>query len=338
MGLTPKDAPPHAMVTVCGPTGSGKSALALDLAERFNGEIVNCDSLQLYRGFDIGTAKTPPSQRRGVPHHLFDVLEPQQGYSAGEYARQARAVIAEVAARGRLPVIVGGTGFYLRALLAGLPALPGRDERLRARLLGKEQARAGSLHRLLTRLEPAAAARIHPRDVQKLTRALEVRLLTRSSLPPPAQAQPLEGYVNVKIGLNPDRAVLHQRLDARAVAMFNGDLLEEVRALLAQGATGAEKPFESLGYKQALRHLRGELTLEQAIASTQLETRQYAKRQWTWFRRDPEIFWIAGLGDDPEVVAEACARVAEMLAFPGRRRPANAPAAGHGPAPLRYTD
>jgi tRNA dimethylallyltransferase len=316
MELTEKDQRRRALVTVLGPTGSGKSALALDLAERFSGEIVNCDSLQLYRGFDIGTAKTPPSERRGVPHHLFDVLEPQMGYSAGEYARQARTVISQITARGRLPVIVGGTGFYLRALLAGLPPLPGRDEELRSRLLGKEQARAGSLHRLLTRLEPVAAGRIHPRDVQKLTRALEVRLLTGRSLPAPAQAQPLDGYVNVKIGLNPDRAALHQRLDVRAVAMFSGGLLEEVRGLLAHGATGAEKPFESLGYKQALRHLHGELTLEEAIASTQLETRQYAKRQWTWFRRDPEIFWIAGLGESPETVAAARAHVAEILARP----------------------
>jgi tRNA dimethylallyltransferase len=311
---TEKDSPPRVMVTVVGPTGSGKSALALDLAERLSGEIVNCDSLQLYRGFDIGTAKTPPGERRGVPHHLFDVLEPQMGYSAGEYARQARSVIAQIAARGRLPVIVGGTGFYLRALMAGLPALPGRDDELRSRLLGKEQARAGSLHRLLTRLEPAAAGRIHPRDVQKVTRALEVRLLTGRSLPAPALAQALEGYLNVKIGLNPDRAVLHARLDARAVAMFDGGLLDEVRGLLAQGATGAEKPFEALGYKQALRHLRGDLTLQEAIASTQLETRQYAKRQWTWFRRDPEIFWIAGLGDQSVALAAATARLAENLA------------------------
>jgi len=314
MPLTEKDSPPSVIVTVVGPTGSGKSALALDLAERFSGEIVNCDSLQLYRGFDIGTAKTTPAERSGIPHHLFDVLEPQMGYSAGEYARQARAVIAQISARGRLPVIVGGTGFYLRALLAGLPALPGRDDALRSRLLGKEQAHAGSLHRLLTRLEPAAAERIHPRDLQKVIRALEVRLLTGCSLPAPAQAQPLEGYVNVKIGLNPDRAILHARLEARAVAMFNGGLLDEVRTLLAQGATGAEKPFESLGYKQALLHLRGQFTLPEAIASTQLETRQYAKRQWTWFRRDPEIFWIPGLGDSPAVLAAARTRLAESLA------------------------
>jgi tRNA dimethylallyltransferase len=314
MGLPANDPRSCALVTIVGPTGSGKSALALDLAERFGGEIVNCDSLQLYRGFDIGTAKTPPSERRGVPHHLFDVLEPQMGYSAGEYARQARTAIAQITARGRLPVIVGGTGFYLRALLAGLPPLPGRYEELRSRLLGKEQTHAGSLHRLLTRLEPAAAARIHPRDVQKLTRALEVRLLTGRSLPAPAEAQALEGYLNVKIGLNPERAALHARLDARAVAMFNGGLLDEVRGLLAAGATGTEKPFESLGYKQALRHLRGELTLEQAVASTQLETRQYAKRQWTWFRRDSEIFWIAGLGDSPEALAAARTHLAENLA------------------------
>jgi len=192
MGLTANRPPRHAIVTVLGPTGSGKSALALDVAEGFRGEIVNCDSLQLYRGFDIGTAKTPPNERRGVPHHLFDVLEPQMGYSAGEYSRQARTVIAQITARGRLPVIVGGTGFYLRALLAGLPALPERDEDLRSRLLGKEQARPGRLHRLLTRLEPAAAARIHPRDLHKVIRALEVRLLTGCSLPAPAQAQPLE--------------------------------------------------------------------------------------------------------------------------------------------------
>jgi tRNA dimethylallyltransferase len=314
MGLTANHPPRHAIVTVLGPTGSGKSALALDVAEELRGEIVNCDSLQLYRGFDIGTAKTPPNERRGVPHHLFDVLEPQMGYSAGEYSRQARAVIAQITARGRLPVIVGGTGFYLRALLAGLPALPERDEDLRSRLLGKEQARPGRLHRLLTRLEPAAAARIHPRDIQKATRALEVRLLTGTSMPAPAQAQALEGYVNVKIGLNPDRAVLHQRLDERAVAMFNGGLLDEVRTLLAQGTTGTERVFEALGYKQALLHLRGKLTLEEAIASTQLETRQYAKRQWTWFRRDPEIFWIAGLGDSPAVVAAARGHLAERLA------------------------
>jgi tRNA dimethylallyltransferase len=293
------------LATIVGPTGSGKSALALCLAQQFGGEIVNCDSLQLYRGFDIGTAKTPPGQRRGIPHHLFDVLTAQESYSAGEYAREARKVVAEIAGRGRLPIVVGGTGFYLRALLEGLPVLPGRDERLRERLLQREQLRPGSLHRLLTRLEPGAAGRIHANDVQKTMRALEVRLLTQQALPPPAEAPALEGYAVIKLGLDPDRAALQQRLEARTRAMFQHGLLEEVRSLLAAGATGNEKPFEALGYKQALLHLRGGLTLEQAVESTIVETRQYAKRQRTWFHRDPEIHRLAGFGDAPEIIAQA---------------------------------
>jgi tRNA dimethylallyltransferase len=293
------------LATVVGPTGSGKSALALRLAQQFEGEIVNCDSLQLYRGFDIGTAKTPPGERRGVPHHLFDVLTPQESYSAGEYAREARKVIAEIAGRGRLPIVVGGTGFYLRALLEGLPALPGRDERLRERLLERERLRPGSLHRLLTRLEPRAAARIHANDVQKTMRALEVRLLTQQALPPPAEAGALEGYSLIKLGLDPDRAALQSRLETRTRAMFKEGLLEEVQGLLAAGATGDEKPFEAPGYKQALLHLCGALTLEQAVESTIVETRQYAKRQRTWFRRDPEIPWLHGFGDEAEILAQA---------------------------------
>ena len=293
------------LATVVGPTGSGKSALALCLAHRFGGEIVNCDSLQLYRGFDIGTAKTPASHRRGVPHHLFDVLTPQESYSAGEYAREARKVIAEIAGRGQLPIVVGGTGFYLRALLEGLPVLPGRDERLRERLVERERLRPGSLHRVLTRLEPGAAARIHANDVQKTMRALEVRLLTQQALPPPAEARALEGYAVIKLGLDPDRATLQERLEARTRAMFQTGLIEEVWGLLSAGATGNEKPFEALGYKQALLHLRRALTLEQAVESTIVETRQYAKRQRTWFRRDPEIRWLQGFGDDAEILAQA---------------------------------
>jgi tRNA dimethylallyltransferase len=293
------------LATVVGPTGSGKSALALGLAEQFGGEIVNCDSLQLYRGFDIGTAKTPPGDRRGIPHHLFDVLTPQESYSAGEYAREARKVIAEIAGRGRLPIMVGGTGFYLRALLEGLPALPGRDERLRERLVERERLRPGSLRSLLTRLEPGAAGRIHANDVQKTMRALEVRLLTQQAVPPPAEAHALEGFAVIKLGLDPDRAALQLRLEDRTRAMFAHGLLEEVRGLLAAGATGSEKPFEALGYKQALLHFRGGLTLEQAVESTIVETRQYAKRQRTWFRRDPEIHWLHGFGDDAEILAQA---------------------------------
>jgi tRNA dimethylallyltransferase len=293
------------LVAVVGPTGSGKSTLALCLAQKFGGEIVNCDSLQLYRGFDIGTAKTPPQDRQGIPHHLFDVLAPEESYSAGDYARRAREVLAEIASRDRLPIVTGGTGFYLRALLEGLPALPGRNQAIRERLSSRQRARPGSLHRILRRLEPDGAARIHAHDIQKTMRALEIRLLTRRALPPPAVSQALEGYLVLKLGLDPDRDALQRRLETRTRAMFEHGLIDEVQCLLAHGATGDEKPFESLGYKQALAYVRGSLTLEQAISSTVIETRQYAKRQLTWFRRDSEIRWLSGFGDQTEVIAEA---------------------------------
>jgi len=298
------------LLVVAGPTGSGKSALALELAEALGGEIVNFDSLQLYRGFDIGTAKTPVSQRRGIPHHLFDVLDITAGYdasgcSAGDYARMARPILSEISSRGRIPIAVGGSGFYLRALLHGLPELPPRDEALRARLEKREERRPGSLHRLLRRLDPASAGRIHPRDVHKTIRALEIRLLTGTRLPASETAKPLTGYSIVKLGLNPERERLFARLNDRVERMFGEGLVDEVRKLLARGATGTEKPFESLGYKQALQYIHGEIPLEHAILSTQIETRQYAKRQWTWFHREPAIHWMNGFGDDPALVREA---------------------------------
>ena len=300
-------------MAIVGPTASGKSDLALRIAQTFSGEIVNFDALQLYRGFDIGTAKTPVSARCGIPHHLFDVLAPRTGFSAGNYARIARETIAEIASRDRLPVAVGGTGFYLRALLDGLPALPSRDESLRARLSDREQRRPGALHRLLRRLEPAAAARIHPRDVQKLTRALEIRMLTRTALPSPSTANPLEGFKLCQLGLAPDRALMVEAIAARTRRMFEGGLLEEVRGLLAQGLSGDEKPFESLGYKQVLAYLRGQMTLEHAQDLTEIETRQYAKRQLTWFRRDPRILWIEGFGSDASVAAAGLEAVRKFL-------------------------
>ena len=295
------------LAVVVGPTGSGKSTLAIRLAQALGGEIVNCDSLQLYRNFDIGTAKTPVAERGQVPHHLFDVLSPRESYSAGEYASAARAIVAAIADRGQVPIVVGGTGFYLRALLDGLPALPGRDQQLRDRLMRRERARPGSMHRILTRLDPRAAARIHARDTQKTLRSLELRLLTRRPAPPAASALPIGGYSIIKIGLNPDRAALRKRLETRTRLLFERGLIEEVEGLLRSGCTGAEKPFESLGYKQALLCLRGAITREQAIASTLIETRQYAKRQWTWFRRDPEIRWLHGFGDQPEIREQAAA-------------------------------
>lgn len=301
------------LIAIAGPTGAGKTALALDLAAALRGEIVNCDSLQLYRGFEVGTAKTPAALRREIPHHLFDVLEAANGYSAGDYARLARQTVAEISARDRLPIVVGGAGFYLRALLKGLPELPSRDQTVRARLQAREQHRPGSLHRMLTRLEPDTARHIHPRDVQKAMRAFEIRLLTGAALPRPESADALPGFRVLKIGLNPERSGLFTRLDERVRFMFSGGLIEEVRSLLAGGATGDEKPFESLGYRQAIQYIRGEVTLEQAICSTQTGTRQYAKRQWTWFRRDPEMHWLAGFGDQPEVVRQALELAGKLM-------------------------
>ena len=276
---------------------------------------MNCDSLQIYRGFDIGTAKTPLPARGNIPHHLFDVLRAGDGYSAGEYAQAARAVIKEIAGRQALPVVVGGTGFYLRALLEGLPALPERDTDLRARLMRRQTAGPGSLHRILRRFDPAAAGRIHVQDVQKTLRALEICLLTRTRLPEKTTASRLEGFSFVKIGLAPERVALAKRLEQRTRKMFENGLIEEVRAMLAGGATGDEKPFESLGYKQTLRLVRGQSTRAEAVESTIVETRQYAKRQLTWFRRDAEIRWLHGFGDDEIAMAEAAALVRASLRY-----------------------
>ncbi len=215
------------------------------------------------------------------------------------------AIIAEVSARGGLPIVAGGTGFYLRALLDGLPLLPEKDDAVRQRLAARETRRDGSMHRILRRLDPAAAARIHANDAHKLIRALEVRMLTGVPAPPRERSDALDGYLTLKLGINPDRKALHEVLDARAREMFLSGLVEEVQGLIAAGCSGDEKPFESLGYHQAIEHLRGKLSLEQAIASTQIETRQYAKRQWTWFRRDREIVWLDGFGGSPEVIEKA---------------------------------
>jgi tRNA dimethylallyltransferase len=308
----------HPLLAIVGPTASGKSELALRVARTFSGEIVNCDALQLYRGFDIGTAKTPPGARRGVPHHLLDVLDPQTSFSAGDYARAAREIIAEIAARGNLPIVTGGTGFYLRALLDGLPSLPGRDESLRGRLSRREKRRPGTLHRLLRRLEPSAASRIHLRDVQKTMRALEIRLLTQTALPPPSTASPLEGFRPLFIGLEPQRSQLLDAIAARTKQMFAAGLVDEIRGLLESGLSGEEKPFESLGYKQALAYLRGEISQQQAVESTAIETRQYAKRQLTWFRgtskQGARITWFTGFGSDPTVADQVLELVRKFLA------------------------
>lgn len=289
------------VLCIVGPTGSGKSGLALQLAHGLNGEIVNCDSLQVFRGFDIGTAKPSPAERAAIPHHLIDIAEPGEEFTAGEFARRARGLIPTITDREKLPLVAGGTGFYLKALVDGLVEGPRRDETLRARLSRLEAKKPGRLHALLARWDPPSAVRIHATDVQKLVRALEVILLERQPLSTVYQ-RPREAAATFRVfqvGLYPPRAELYRRLDARAQAMWRGGLLEEVQALLSRGLSPDAKPFGAIGYKQALAVLQGRLSPAAALEEMQRDTRRYAKRQWTWFRRDPRIHWIPDFGDSP---------------------------------------
>jgi tRNA dimethylallyltransferase len=291
------------LIAVLGPTASGKSDLALVIAQAFNGEIVNYDSVQAYRYFDIGTAKLSPAERRAIPHHLIDTIEPEHIFTAGEFARAARSALDEIARRNHIPVLVGGTGFYLRALLEGLTPSDERDESIRLRLTQREARRRGSLHRILRRLDPPAAARIHPNDVKKLIRALELCLQHGQ----PASAvfaqgkDALAGFSVIKVGLDPPRPELYERINARVNRMFQAGLVEEVQSILARGVPPTAKPFESLGYVQALAYLTGKFSLEEAVALAQQETRRYAKRQMTWFRRELDVHWFAGFGSDPAI-------------------------------------
>jgi len=304
------------LVSVAGPTGSGKSGLALALAETFGGEIVNCDSLQVYRHFDIGAAKLPESQRRGIPHHLIDIADPGQIFSAAEYSRLAREAIRSISARGRLPIVAGGTGFYLRAFLDGLFEGPSRDQPLRDRLAAREARRRGSLHRLLTRFDSVAAAAIHRNDVPKVTRALEVCLVARRPVTDLYRLgrDRLRGYRALKLGLLPAREALTARLDDRCRAMFEEGLEKEVRGILAKGYPPSAKPFEALGYKQTLQLVRGELNPREALFYAQRNTRRYAKRQIAWLRREAGLEWLGGFGDSPEIRRAAIERVRAFLA------------------------
>jgi tRNA dimethylallyltransferase len=303
------------LLAIVGPTGSGKSDLAIHLALLYDAEIVNFDSLQVYRYFNIGTAKVPEPDRRGVPHHLIDILDPNESFTAGEYARRAEFVIRDIADRGKLPILVGGTGFYLRALLDGLVEAPLRDEQLRHELLSRGERRAGLLHRFLRRLDPPSATRIHANDTNKIIRAIEVCLLARQPLSNIYQnpRTGLESFITLKLGLAPDRDKLKRRLDMRSELMFRNGIVDEIRSILARSYTGEEKPFESLGYRQALAYVRSEITWEQAIEDTQVKTRQYAKRQLTWFRRESNIEWLSGFGNEPDVERSASDTVANWL-------------------------
>lgn len=303
------------LVAIAGPTGSGKSDLALALAEEYRGEVVNCDSLQVYRHFDLGTAKLPLPERHGVPHHLIDIVNPDELFTAGEYARRARVVLGEISRRHNLPIVAGGTGFYLRALLDGLFEGPERNEEMRERLARRERRRPASLHRILRRLDPVAARSIHANDLPKVTRALEVCLLTRQRVSELFRAgrDALFGYRTLKLALAPGRDALYARLDERCRRMFESGLVDEVKRIVALGYPPESKPFESHGYKQALQLLRGELTLKEAIFYAQRNTRRYAKRQMTWFRQERGMVWLKGFGEEPGIRADARELVRDFL-------------------------
>jgi len=322
------------LVVVLGPTASGKTALALAIARRFRGEIVNCDSVAMYREFEIGTAKPSVAERAEVPHHLLDCVDPLADLSAGEYARQARQVLREIALREivsretalsnseqrrHLPIVSGGTGLYLRALLEGLFPGPQRSEELRNKLRGRaEKYGTEHLHRILRRLDSSAADRIHAHDVPKMIRAIEVCLASRRPSRRTSRRtmtelwrqgrEPLHGFRILRLGLNPKREVLYARINQRAAKMFEEGLIAETERLLAKYGDQA-RPLTSLGYRQTVQFLRGKVDRESALAAAQQAHRNYAKRQITWFRREPDVHWLAGLGDDPAIQAEASALV-----------------------------
>ncbi len=315
MGSTRREVEPlePLLVAILGPTASGKTALSLALAQRFHGEIVNCDSVAMYREFDIGTAKPSAAERARAPHHLFDCVAPTQPVTAGEYARQARRVLVEIKSRGNLPIVVGGTGLYLRALLEGLFPGPERSEELRERLRESAANRgSGHLNKILARLDPIASQKIHANDAPKLIRAIEVCLASRRKMSELWQKgrDSLQGFHILRLGLDPERAALYDRINQRAIRMLETGLVEETKNLLERyGSTAG--PLASLGYKQAVQLLRGELTREQAVAAAQRAHRNYAKRQMTWFRREPDVTWLKGFGDDPLVQEQALRSLAE---------------------------
>jgi len=305
------------LLAVAGPTGAGKSSLALALAERFSGEIINFDSVQVYAGFNIGSAKLTASEQRGIPHHLIDLCAPADLFTAGDFVAEVRAILPQIASRGRIPILCGGTGFYLRALLHGLTPGPQRDDTLRARLSEREARRPGAIRRLLTRLDSAAAQRIHANDANKSIRALELRVLAGRPAGvhfSDAGLAPLTGYDPLILALDPPRESLYVHLNQRCEDIWHGGLLDEVRLLLAAGVPPTVKPLESLGYKQALRHLlTDDFSEAEALAEMRVRTRQYAKRQWTWFRAEKGVDWLAGFGNEQTVQTLAFEMVTGFL-------------------------
>ena len=307
------------VVAILGPTATGKSALALSLAERYGGEIVNCDSTAVYRGFDIGTDKLPIAERRGIPHHLIDIVEPTADYTAAQYARDAAAMIRDIHARGRLPILAGGTGFYYRALTRGLFPGPGRDEATRARLEAIADRRGvGVLHRLLRRVDCESAARIQPRDRKRMIRALEVFFLTGRPLTAhfADTASPIADVDVVPIGVRLPAAQISERVTRRVDEQFARGLLDEIRTLLVRGIPETARPFGGLVYRQALEHLHGVRDEPSTRALIAQENRRYARRQLIWFRKEPNLVWLDGPGEARTTIAAAIRLLHERAAVP----------------------
>jgi tRNA dimethylallyltransferase len=303
------------LVVILGPTASGKSALGIDLAERLGGEVLVCDSTQVYRYFDIGTGKVPFAEQRGIPHHLVDLVEPTEVFTAGEYRRRALEALNGVRGRGKLPIMTAGTGLYLRALLEGLADAPGRSEELRERLR-KKTAQHGPLHlhRILARMDKEAAARIAPHDTQKIIRAIEIRKLAGKSVGEVHRRgrSALAGFKILKIGLQPPRDALYARINARVESMMAAGWADEVRGLIARGVPADAKGFQFIGYSdlraQLVRHTRsGSSAFADTIARIQQATRRFSKRQVTWFGKEQGVNWLPGFGDDSQILAAALA-------------------------------
>jgi tRNA dimethylallyltransferase len=296
------------LVVILGPTASGKSALGITLAEHLGGEILVCDSTQVYRRLTIGTAKVPPSEQHGIAHHLTDIVEPNELFTAGEYRRRALDALEDLGRRNKLPILTAGTGLYLRALLEGLADAPARSEGLRERLRQKAERRGpGYLHLLLARLDGEAADRIARRDTQKIIRAIEIRLLAGRSVGAIHRSgrSGLQGYEVKKIGLVPPRAALYRQIDKRVERMIESGFIEEVRELVSGGMPADAKAFQFIGYSELRAYLEGSLERAEAIRQIQQATRRFAKRQITWFHKEPGVDWLSGFGDESQVVAAA---------------------------------
>ncbi len=304
------------LIAIVGPTASGKSALGISLAQQLDGEVVACDSTQLYRGFDVGTAKPSVEERGGVPHHLIDVLDPREEATAGGYRERAISVLEDLRARKKLPIFTVGTGLYLRALLEGLADVPLRSEELRERLWASAGRHPpGHLHRILKRMDPPSAEKIMPGDRQKLVRAIEVCLLAKKPLSEVVRSgrSPLQGWRVLKIGLSPEREALYERIHARTETMLAAGWLEEVRGLIDSELPADAKPFDFIGYRELRALLQGEMKIEEARAAIQQATRRYAKRQLTWFRRDTQIHWLTGFGQEPAIQQKSLAWLRQQL-------------------------